>query len=304
MGYGAEDTYAATPILPLPTELGRHAPDHLELQGTARSTYSRAMHRPWPKDAVRHRLIGDWHIYQRRGGHRTSTDDVVTAWHACRGWNGAPAHYLDLGCGIGSVLLTVAHRLRPARSLGVEAQAESVMLLSRTVAELPAHVEGTALAIEFAQGDLRTHEFGGERFDLITGSPPYFPLGTGVPPADPQRLACRFETRGGVEDYCATAGKLLTDDGRLHLVFQSMWTERVEASGTAAGLYLTSRCDIHSRSDRREPFLTVFEFRRTPSGPPVRETLAVRDEKGDFTEGYEQLRRDLGYREAKPNPIA
>ena len=33
----------------------------------------------WPDDAGRDRLIGDWHIFQRSGGHRTSTDDLITA---------------------------------------------------------------------------------------------------------------------------------------------------------------------------------------------------------------------------------
>ena len=37
---------------------------------------SNALQEPtgWPEDARRDRLIGDWYIYQRTGGHRTSTD--------------------------------------------------------------------------------------------------------------------------------------------------------------------------------------------------------------------------------------
>ena len=54
----------------------------------------------WPEDAGRDRIIGDWHIWQRKGGHRTSTDDVLTAWFAASRFGRRPERYLDLGCGV------------------------------------------------------------------------------------------------------------------------------------------------------------------------------------------------------------
>jgi len=139
----------------------------------------------WPEDAGRDRLIGDWHIYQRTGGHRTSTDDLITAWYAVHRNPDPPERYLDLGCGVGSVLLMVSHKLRPKIVLGVEAQAQSLMMARRAVAELPEH----GSHIELRQADFRDVDFGGKRYDLITASPPYFPIGTGVLPDDPQRRA-------------------------------------------------------------------------------------------------------------------
>lgn len=242
----------------------------------------------WPEDARRDALIGDWHIYQRTGGHRTSTDDVVTAWHASRGWETPPARYLDLGCGIGSVLLTVAHRLRPLSSLGVEAQAQSVRMARRSLEELP-----SPPPIRVVESDFRSYDFGRERFDLITGSPPYFPLGTGVLPSDAQRLACRFETRGGVEAYCTVASQALSDEGRFHLVFQSQWTDRVNEAVREAGLHVVGRCDFRMRSDAVSPFLSTFEIRRHAE-PIEAEELAIRDADGDYTSRYKSLRRELG----------
>ena len=89
----------------------------------------------WPDDVRRDRLIGDWHIYQRTGGHRTSTDDLITAWLASQSVASPPARYLDLGCGIGSVLLMVSHRLTPTVAIGVEAQPQSAHMAKRAVAE-------------------------------------------------------------------------------------------------------------------------------------------------------------------------
>lgn len=251
---------------------------------------------PWPEDVRRDLLIGDWYIYQRTGGHRTSTDDVVTAWHASRGWTEPPARYLDLGCGIGSVLLTVVHRLRPVVSLGVEAQSQSVLMARRTIAELP----DDAPEVSVRESDFRTFEFGDARFDLITGSPPYFPLGTGVLPNDPQRVACRFETRGGVEAYCEVASKVLADEGRIHLVFQTEWNERVEHAARDAALHIVDVCHFRMRSDSEAPFLTTYELRRRAS-PRTTRTLAVRDSEGRYTPEFRTLRHELG---AKPDTPA
>jgi len=249
----------------------------------------------WPEDARRDRLIGDWHLYQRKGGHRTSTDDVVTAWFAvARSGDAVPSRYLDLGCGIGSVMLMVSHRLRPGATMGVEAQDESVTMVRRTLAELPDGGD----RIEVVHGDFREVRFddgddadGG--YELITGSPPYFPIGTGVLPADPQRRACRFEVRGGVEGYCEAAARSLSPDGRFYLVFQTAGDARVLAAAKSAGLHVTARADLRMREDREQPFLTVYEFRSSP-GEVVRVTFAIRDAAGEITDDYQRARRELG----------
>ena len=245
----------------------------------------------WPADVSRDRLIGDVFLYQRRGGHRTGTDDVLTAYYAAHRTVLAPGDpYLDLGCGVGSVLLTTAHRLRPAECVGVEAQVESHALASRAVRELPAWFPPTrVLHSDFRELDL------GPRFPLITGSPPYFPTSAGVLPNDPQRLACRFELRGGVEAYCETAARHLRRDGAFFLVHQTACDARVVAAATAAGLHVRSVLDAHMREDRSEPFLSVYElvFEERTS-PMVRTSLTIRGHDGEFTASYRSARRELG----------
>ena len=244
----------------------------------------------WPRDAVRNRLIGDWHIYQRTGGHRTSTDDLITAWYAVQRNPDSPARYLDLGCGVGSVLLMVCQKLRPAFALGVEAQEQSIMLAARSLAELPDHRSEIALR----HADFRELVIAGERFDLITGSPPYFPMDAGVLPSDPQRRACRFEERGGVEAYMQTAARALSERGRFYLVFQTRWNERVTAAAASARLCVSGRADFWSRADRAEPFLSVFELARKTVEVPHRFQCAVRDADGAISSAYQDLRMKLG----------
>lgn len=250
----------------------------------------------WPVDAVRDRLVGDWHIYQRKGGHRTSTDDLITAWYAVHRNPGRPRRYLDLGCGVGSVLLMVCHKLEPEVAHGVEVQAQSVVLARRAIEELPPRP--TVIGIE--HGDLRAIDAGAEPYDLVTASPPYFPLHSGVLPADAQRRACRFEERGGVEDYLVAARRTLAEGARCYLVFQTSGRERLLAAASAQQLHLTGQADFLMRSDRREPFLSVFELARRPVATAHRLCCAVRDASGEVSEAYQRIRDEL----LGPPPVA
>lgn len=253
----------------------------------------------WPEDAVRDRLIGDWHIYQRTGGHRTSTDDLITAWYAAHRNPNPPERYLDLGCGVGSVLLMVSHKLRPERAVGVEAQAQSAAMAARAIAELPEHGN----EIEVRHADFRDLDFEGERFDLVTGSPPYFPLGTGVLPDDPQRRACRFEERGGVESYVAAASRAMTERARFYLVFQTRWAARVIEAAAEHELHLAGQADFSMRADKPGPFLSVFELSREPVESPHRFRCAVRDADGSISQGYQCIRLELGLELGVADPL-
>lgn len=243
----------------------------------------------WPDDAVRDNLIGDWHIYQRKGGHKTSTDDLITAWYATHRSSQRPRRYLDLGCGVGSVLLMVCHRLRPEEAHGVEAQPQSVAMARRAIDELPPH----DCSIEVHASDFRSFAPSEHGYDLITGSPPYFPLHTGVLPDDAQRRACRFEARGGVEAYLETAARLLAADARCYLVFQTLGRDRVLAAAESNALHVTGQADFLMRTDRREPFLSVFELAREAAPSPHRFRCAVRQPNGELTPAYASLRDEL-----------
>lgn len=250
----------------------------------------------WPDDTTHDRLIGDWHLYQRKGGHRTSTDDILPAWLAARLLGEArPRVYIDIGCGIGSVMLMTAYRTRPARVIGIEAQDVSALMARRSVAELPSG----APPMEILCSDMRDVDVNAlPKADLVTGSPPYFPVGTGVLSPDPQRQACRFELRGGIEAYCETGAKLLAPGGLFTVVFIAKGLERLVAAGEAAGLVETHRVLWRMREDT-EYFLSVHAFRLATDfnvpPPMVVEEAAVRRANGEHTEAYLALRAEMGW---------
>jgi tRNA1(Val) A37 N6-methylase TrmN6 len=250
----------------------------------------------WPDDAVWDQLSARRWFWQRRRGHRTSTDDLLVAWQAvATTGTEAIGDYLDLGCGVGSVLLMVADRLKPVRAVGVEAQPQSVLLLQQTLARGPASPPVEVVGADFRAWAERT----GRRFDLITGSPPYLPPGTGVPSPDPQRHACRFELRGGVEAYLAAAARVARPHARVHIVQAARDFGRVMEGAQAAGLQPVTRCDVWLSARAEAPLLSVWGFRVHPEGPgavlvaPPASTLVVRDAEGVWSPAWAQVRAVL-----------
>jgi tRNA1Val (adenine37-N6)-methyltransferase len=246
-------------------------------------------------------LTGDWRIFQRLDGHRWSLDDLLTAWYAVESLDGRePARALDLGCGIGSVLMMIAWRFPAARCEGVEAQAQSVALARRSLA-----YNGADGRVAVRHCDLRDTNAVSEAgaFDLVTGTPPYIPLGKGVVSDKPQRGPCRFELRGGVEGYLEAGARALAPDGRLVLCLGAGEQPRVAEGCAELGLRVVRQRDVVPRVGRRVLF-TLFALRRRDRGrgdaegkgeaTVVEAPLLVRGDGGRWTPEYERVRAAMG----------
>jgi tRNA1(Val) A37 N6-methylase TrmN6 len=208
---------------------------------------------------------------------------------------------LDLGSGIGAVGMIAAWRLPGARFVTVEAQEDSVRLARKSAAW-----NGLDGRYDIRQGDFRDEKVisADERFDLVLGSPPYFPLGSGVESEHPQKVACRFEVRGNIADYCATAARHLAHGGFFACVFPISPEEqeaRVAAGAKAAGLTLVRRRPIILREGER-PLLGLFGIMRaedlpermrnqTWSEPP----LIIRARDGSVHPEYSAVKLSFGF---------
>jgi tRNA1Val (adenine37-N6)-methyltransferase len=181
------------------------------------------------------RLTAGVQLWQRRRGHRFSIDDTMTARVAVEACAVPPHRVLDLGCGLGSVLLHLAWNFPKASLTGVEAQEISFQLLQRNV---DANVLHERVAV--IHNDLRAFaQVSADRFDLVTGTPPYFPEGTALAARDAQRTRARLETRGGIEDYLVAAATLCNPEGKTVLCCDTRARPRVLAESARQGLMLT-----------------------------------------------------------------
>ncbi len=232
-----------------------------------------------------------WLIAQRKGGHRHSIDDVLTAWYALRTQPQA-GRLLDMGAGIGTVGLLTLWGLPPAARLTcVEAQEISYRLLQ---ANLDAN--GLRHRVDSMHGDLRDLALG-RGFPLITGSPPYFPPDAGVVPRDSQKAHARFELRGDVGDYASAAAAHLEPDGCFALCFPTLRKQRALDGIRSAGLSIMTMMDVIPR-ESLAPLFTLYACRHAASheAETVVETpLVVREKSGRLTAEMAAVRRVFGF---------
>lgn len=237
-------------------------------------------------------FAGHWRIFQLQGGHRYSTDDLLGAWYAvtsCEEQGLSPRRALDLGTGIGSVGMFVAWSFPEVSVLGVEAQAVSAGLARRSAA-----YNGIADRFEVREGDLRLAGIPGG-FDLVTGSPPYWDPATGTLSDRPQKAPCRFEQRGGVEDYCHAAAAALAPHGRFTLVMDGRQRDRVLAGAREAGLSLIRIRDVIPREGKPALMvLATMALEKASESPREESPLVLRDASGQRTPEFRALRGKMG----------
>ena len=176
-----------------------------------------------------------------------------------------------------------------ATLLAIEAQTVSHQLMRRTVA-----ANALASRVQCRLGDLRDEAVIPEvaAFDLVTGSPPYIPLGRGVVSPVPQRAGARMELRGSIVDYARTAARILAPEGWFVVCFAAA-DPRGEDAITTAGLHLRVRQDVVFRSGQA-PLITVLGATREGGDCDRRPPFAIRGADGEWTEPYFAMRREMG----------
>jgi tRNA1Val (adenine37-N6)-methyltransferase len=249
-----------------------------------------------PADETLDAVSGHFRIFQLRRGHRFSTDDVLTAWYGTT-WAPSPSRVLDLGSGIGSVATIAAWRLPGARFVTIEAQAGSVSLARKS-----ADYNGLADRVDIREGDFRDDTALGadERFDLVLGSPPYFPSGSGIEGDHPQKVACRFELRGDIQDYARVAAAHLDAGGVFACVFPDEQRARVEQAAAAVELVIVRRRPVIFR-EGQPPLVTLFAMVRASDLPPAMHRtwteppLVIRTADGAVHPEYAAVKLAVGF---------
>ena len=240
-------------------------------------------------------ICGHFRIFQYAKGHRYSTDDVLTAWY---GTTCAPRvdRAADLGSGIGSVALISAWRLPGATFCTVEAQEMSIHLARKTM-----QYNGLTSRFTLYQGDLRDESVLANEtpFDLVTGSPPYFPPGTAMAADHAQAVPARIEVRGSVADYAMAAARILAPGGVFAFVFPTLQMDRVFAALSSAGLKLIRRRDVVFR-EGDAPLITLFAASRAADIPAtyrafVETRLTIRRRDGGVDAEYSAIRMSFGF---------
>jgi len=216
-------------------------------------------------------LCGHFRIFQYAKGHRFSTDDLLTAWFGTT-WCPQARRIADLGSGIGSVAMAAAWRCPGATLHTVEAQDISARLARKSAA-----YNGLLDRTTIHEGDLRDPGlFPGEApFDLVLGSPPYWPVGTRVEASHPQAIPARLEVRGHIGHYAEAAARILAPGGVFACVFPLDQVARAEAAYRDAELLLLHRQDIIFKEGEPYGIALCAGSRRTDLPPGFEQAAAL-----------------------------
>jgi tRNA1(Val) A37 N6-methylase TrmN6 len=140
-----------------------------------------------------------------------------------------------------------------------------------------------------------------ERFDLVLGSPPYFPLGTGVEGDHPQKVQCRFEVRGDIGDYVRVAVPHLALGGLFACVFPSNQLARVERAAAAADAVIVRRRPVVFR-EAEAPLVDLLAMMRATDLPDemrarswVEPPLVIRRRDGEIHPEYAAVKLSFGF---------
>ncbi len=240
-------------------------------------------------------ICGWFRIFQYAKGHRYSTDDVLTAWY---GTAHTPRvdRAADLGSGIGSVATIAAWRLPGATFCTVEAQEISLRLARKSM-----RYNGLVSRVTLYHGDLRDESVLGNEapFDLVTGSPPYWPVGTASEATHAQAIPARLEVRGSVADYAKAATRILAPGGLFAFVFPTAQLDRAIAAVSDADLKLIRRRDVIFK-EGEPPLITLFGASRVTDIPATYETfveppLTIRTRDGGVDPEYSAIRLSFGF---------
>ncbi|HVH47084.1 MAG TPA: methyltransferase [Labilithrix sp.] len=237
-------------------------------------------------------LTATWSIFQRKKGHRHSTDDLLTGWYALEQRALIPGpvdRHLDLGTGIGTVGLLVLSGMPPETRLTcIEAQDVSFRFLRENL-----RASGVEDRVQALHGDLRDLDLP-ERFPLVTGSPPYFDVAAGIVPTDSQKAHARFELRGDVRDYARAAKRHLEPDGLF--VFCFPWAQKARALTAARdeGFAVLRHRDVIPR-EGLVPLFSLFACRIGAHAEIEEPPFVVRHEDGTHTSAMHDVRARFGW---------
>jgi tRNA1Val (adenine37-N6)-methyltransferase len=243
------------------------------------------------EDETLDRLTSRLSIIQKRRGHRVASDDTLLAWAAARAHPDA-LRVLDLGSGKGTVAMLLLQSLTNCRVTSLE-----VMEVSHELATRNARLNSLEARWHPCLGDLRDPCVlaGESHFDLITGAPPFMPIGSGIMPKDPQRAAGRFELKGGVWDYAKAAARYLGEGGKVVFLMDGLESSRSRALEAIKAVRLFPNKIIAVLPfPGRDPIYWIFEFSADSTSTKEHSIHMRLDGESRFSPEYEGIRQEMG----------
>lgn len=214
-------------------------------------------------------------LLQDEGQFRLSTDSVVCASFARFGRGSRVA---DLGCGGGAIAMLLLANDSTLQLTGIELQEAAAAVAAQNAAKNPVN-------FRVIHGDLREIRqlLPAGSMDHVISNPPYFPVGSGQPSADPALAAARSEATCDLEQLAHAAAWLLRTGGSFVLVHRP---ERLADLICTLRAYRLEPKRIRFVRHRACDFVSLVLLEAKKGGKPglaYEPDLILRDETGQET---------------------
>jgi tRNA1Val (adenine37-N6)-methyltransferase len=188
----------------------------------------------------------DLFIWQEKDGYRFSMDSVLLA----RLLNPKPySTILEIGTGVGVVLLLVSRLFKFKRVVGIEIQRDLCKLAGRNI-----RMNKGCSNIMIYRADIKNYASNQkELYDIIISNPPYYEKGTGRLSKNKQELVARHEISLDLTTLLTASSKLLKPKGELNLIYTAQRSaelfQKMKESGIEPKLALYVYPSLEEQAD-------------------------------------------------------
>lgn len=213
-----------------------------------------------------------------RSAQKVGTDGVLLgAWVSL---SGSDRRVLDVGTGTGVIALMMAQRAPEAVIAAIDIDFDSVEEATANFIASPWPERLLAMEAPFQQMT--------GRFDLIVSNPPFFIDSLKAP--DSRRSAARHTDTLTHRDLLDNAARLLSDTGRLAVIYPATEAEMFAGEALSSGLFPSRICKV-STKDGNPPKRFLMELSREKKEPLIEKLSIMRD--GDYSAEYKAVTSDF-----------
>lgn len=214
-----------------------------------------------------------------KGSMKVGVDAVLLG-----SWAGMnPKSILDVGTGSGVISLILAQRFPEAEITGIDIDIPSIEEASLNFKESPWPERLRAELSSFPEDLLINNK----KYDLIVSNPPFFKSGIKNPST--QREKARHQATLSIYSLIENSKVLLTEKGRLSMIFPLEYEENIKEQEKKSGLNLNRLCRIRDREGKKGKRVMMEFSREKIADCRVEELILF--EGGIPTDDYKRLCR-------------
>lgn len=230
-------------------------------------------------------------LIQRKDGLRYGTDAYLLAAYVRPA---ASARAVDLGSGSGIIPLLCLARGKFAHAYAVEVQEDFADIIGRNAALNHLGERLTPICTDLRE--LRAADLGGE-VSIVTANPPYMKTNAGKRNESDAKYIARHEVKGGVDDFCAAAARVLKHGGSFYVVWRPDRLSELMESLLRYGLE-PKRMSLVQNDENTEPSMVLIEAKKGAAhGLRLSPTLIL-TQNGAQSKRAEQIYRTCSWSES------